>query len=185
MSENTTRIAVLVGSLRAGSINRELAEVAAATAPESVHVEIVEGLAAVPFYNEDLDVEPLDPAVADLRAAIDAADAVLIVTPEYNGTMPAVVKNAIDWTSRPYGAGALKDKPVAAIGASLGRYAGKWSQDDARKSLGVAGGRVVESVEVGIATSELGERTVSQVPEIVEQVRGAVADLADAVGVAA
>jgi len=181
MSESV-KIVALVGSLRAESVNRKVAELAAAGAPESVSIEIYEGLATVPFYNEDLDVEPLDPAVDTLRTTLADADAVLIVTPEYNGTIPAVVKNAIDWGSRPYGSGALKDKPVAVIGASLGRYAGKWSQEDARKSVGVAGGRVIDSVEVGIATSELGGREVSEVPELVEQVRSAVADLVGAVG---
>lgn len=181
MSESV-KIVALVGSLRAESINRKVAELAAAGAPESVSVEIYEGLATVPFYNEDLDVEPLDPAVDALRTSLADADAVLIVTPEYNGTIPAVVKNAIDWGSRPYGNGALKDKPVAVIGASLGRYAGKWSQEDARKSVGVAGGKVLDSVEVGIATSELDGRPVSEVPELVEQVRSAVAELVGAVG---
>ncbi|MBJ7289868.1 NADPH-dependent FMN reductase [Williamsia sp.] len=182
MSESV-KIVALVGSLRAESINRKVAELAAAGAPESVSVEIYEGLATVPFYDEDLDVEPLDPAVDSLRTALSDADAVLIVTPEYNGTIPAVVKNAIDWGSRPYGNGSLKDKPVAVIGASLGRYAGKWSQEDARKSVGIAGGKVVDSIEVGIATSELDGRAVSDVPELVEQVRSAVADLVAAVGV--
>lgn len=182
MSETQTKIVALVGSLRAESINRQVAELARSSAPDSVAVTIYEGLATVPFYNEDLDVEPLDPAADSLRTALNDADAILIVTPEYNGTIPAVVKNAIDWGSRPYGSGAFKDKPVAVIGASLGQYAGKWSQDDGRKSAGVAGGRVVDSVELGIKTSELDGRPVSEVPEIVEQVRSAVADLVDAVG---
>ncbi len=176
------KIVALVGSLRAESINRQVAELAGTTAPDSVSVEVFDGLGVVPFYRADLDVEPLDPAVDALRTALGDSDAVLIVTPEYNGTLPAVLKNAIDWASRPYGNGAIKDKPVAVIGASLGRYAGKWSQEDGRKSVGVAGGRVVDSIEVGIKTSDLDGRAVSDVPEVVDQVRLAVAGLVDAVG---
>ncbi len=182
MTDSAT-IVVLVGSLRAGSINRQVAELAASVAPDAVSVEIYDDLASVPFYNEDLDVEPPVPAVGALRTALSAADAVLIVTPEYNGTMPAVLKNAIDWASRPYGDGALKNKPVAVIGASLGRYAGKWSRDDARKSVGIAGGRVVDDIAVGIKTSDLDGRLVGEVPEVADQVRSAIVDLVDAVGV--
>ena len=67
------------------------------------------------------------------------ADAVLVVTPEYNGSIPAVLKNAIDWLSRPYGNGALKDKPLAVIGSALGQYGGVWAHDETRKSFGIAG----------------------------------------------
>lgn len=177
----TADVAVLVGSLRSGSVNRQVAEVAAEHAPEGATVRIVEDLASVPFYDEDIDSAPLDPAAARLRAEIDAADAVLIVTPEYNGTMPAVVKNAIDWTSRPYGAGALKGKPVAVIGASAGRYGGQWAIDDTQRSVGVAGGVVVEEAAVPIAASTLGGARVAEVAEVTDRVRAAIAALAGAV----
>ncbi|NKX88098.1 NAD(P)H-dependent oxidoreductase [Nocardia coubleae] len=155
MSE--TRILTLVGSLRAGSINRRLAEAAAQTAPEGVDIAIYEGLAEVPFYNEDLDVPGSVPATAQaLRDAVAAADAVLLVTPEYNGTLPAVLKNAIDWASRPYGAGSIKDKPVAVVSASISARAAEWAHGDAVKSVGVAGGVVVESATVRFGT--IGDR---------------------------
>src|SRR5271155_3356546 len=107
----STRILALVGSLRAGSYNRRLAQAAAKYAPEGIDVEIFEGLGEVPFYNEDLDRpgEVSVPAQA-LRDAVQRADALLVVTPEYNGSLPAVLKNAIDWTSRPFRHGAITGK---------------------------------------------------------------------------
>ncbi|NEW41198.1 NAD(P)H-dependent oxidoreductase [Nocardia cyriacigeorgica] len=152
-----TRILTLVGSLRAGSINRQLAEAAVQIAPEGVEIAIHQGLADIPFYNEDVDVEGSVPAAArQLRAAAAEADALLLVTPEYNGTLPAVLKNAIDWLSRPYGAGAIKAKPVAVVSASISPNAAKWAHGDAVKSVGVAGGRVVETAHLHFGT--IGER---------------------------
>ena len=116
----STTILTLVGSLRAGSINRQLAEAAAAGAPEGVEVKLFEGLGDIPFYNEDIDVEGHVPEAAQsLRDAAAAADGLLLISPEYNGTMPAVLKNAIDWLSRPFGAGAISGMPTAVIGGGL------------------------------------------------------------------
>ncbi|SLI30899.1 NADPH-dependent FMN reductase [Mycobacteroides abscessus subsp. abscessus] len=95
-----TRILALSGSLRSASITRQLAEAAAQTAPEGVEVTVYDGLGEIPFYNEDIDVEGAVPAPAQrLRDAVADADGVLLVTPEYNGTLSAVLKNAIDWIS--------------------------------------------------------------------------------------
>src|SRR5271157_900177 len=103
----STRILALVGSLRAGSYNRQLAEAAVRHAPDGIAVDIFDDLADVAFYNEDID-RPGAVAAADrLRADVESADALLLVTPEYNGTIPASLKNAIDWISRPYGSGAI------------------------------------------------------------------------------
>jgi NAD(P)H-dependent FMN reductase len=145
----TTRIAVLVGSLRAGSVNRRIAETLAAQAPAGVEVEIVEGLEEVPFYNEDLDAAGQVPAAAArLREQVAAADRVLAVTPEYNGTMPAVLNNAIDWLSRPYGQGAIKGKPFGVVGVTPTPYGGKWAHEDTARSARIAGAVVVEDVTV-------------------------------------
>jgi NAD(P)H-dependent FMN reductase len=150
----SVRILALVGSLRAGSTNRRLAEAAVKLAPEGVEVELYEGLADVPFYTEDLDVEGGVPAAAaQLRAAAQAADAFLLFSPEYNGTIPAVLKNAIDWLSRPYGAGAFGGKPVAVVGTALGQYGGVWAHDETRKSVGIAGGKVIEDIKLSIPGS--------------------------------
>ncbi|MFD7436091.1 NAD(P)H-dependent oxidoreductase [Streptomyces sp. NPDC059861] len=150
----SVRILALVGSLRAGSHNRQLAEAAVKLAPEGVDVQLYEGLAEIPFYNEDIDVEGTVPAAAArLREAAGSADALLLFTPEYNGTIPAVLKNAIDWLSRPYGAGALGGKPVAVVGTAFGQYGGVWAQDEARKALGIAGATVLEDIKLSIPGS--------------------------------
>ncbi|MCV7194794.1 NAD(P)H-dependent oxidoreductase [Mycolicibacterium brumae] len=177
---SNTRILILLGSLRADSVNLKLAELAVASAPDGVDAEIyLGGLDAVPFYNEDLDVEAARPeAAVRLRAAVGAADAVLIVTPEYNGGLPAVVKNAIDWLSRPYGDSVLSDKPVAVIGAAAGRFGGVWAHDDARKSLGIAGARVVDEVKLSQPLSALDGRHPRENAETAAAVRDAVAQLA-------
>ncbi|NUP14801.1 MAG: NAD(P)H-dependent oxidoreductase [Streptomyces sp.] len=150
----SVRILALVGSLRAGSHNRQLAEAAVKLAPEGAEVVLFEGLADVPFYNEDIDVEGGVPATAAaLREAAQAADAFLFFSPEYNGTIPAVLKNAIDWLSRPYGAGAFGGKPVAVVGTAFGQYGGVWAQDETRKAVGIAGGKVLEDVKLSIPGS--------------------------------
>jgi NAD(P)H-dependent FMN reductase len=146
-SATPTRVVVLLGSLRADSYNRRIAERLRAEAPEGVSVEFASGLAELPFYNEELDTpDRLPEAARDLRAQVAGADRVLAVTPEYNGTMPAALNNAIDWLSRPYGQGALKGKPFAVVGATPTKFGGKWSHEDARRSATIAGADVVPGV---------------------------------------
>lgn len=149
----SVKILALVGSLRAGSHNRQLAEAAVKLAPAGVEVEVFGDLGNLPFYNEDIDAGQPPAAAAELRAAAGAADAVLLLSPEYNGTMPAALKNAIDWLSRPFGTGALKDKPTAVIGTAFGQYGGVWAQDDARKAAGVAGAAIAEDIKLSIPGS--------------------------------
>ncbi|MEY9490492.1 NAD(P)H-dependent FMN reductase [Streptomyces calvus] len=135
-------------------------------------MSLFEGLAEIPFYNEDIDVEGTVPAAAaKLREAAAGADALLLFTPEYNGTIPAVLKNAIDWLSRPYGAGAISGKPVAVIGTAFGQYGGVWAQDEARKSVGIAGGKVIEDIKLSIPGSmtRFAETHPADDSEIVEQ----------------
>src|SRR6201991_2427904 len=143
-------VLALVGSLRAASINRQLAELAAEAAPGGVTVTVFDGLGDLPFYNEDIDNEDVPASVVALRAAAAEADAALVVTPEYNGSIPGVLKNAIDWLSRPFGNGALKGKPAAVIGGSFGQYGGVWAHDETRKSFGIAGAGVVESIKLSV-----------------------------------
>jgi NAD(P)H-dependent FMN reductase len=151
-----TTIAVLVGSLRADSVNRKLAEALRDQAPEGVGIEIIDGLGEVPFYNQDVDNATDIPATAArLRERVASADRVLAVTPEYNGRMPAVLSNAIDWLSRPYGAGALVGKPFGVIGATPTPYGGKWAHADAVRSAGIAGATVVEDVTVSQSALEV------------------------------
>jgi NAD(P)H-dependent FMN reductase len=153
MTKTTTHVVILLGSLRADSYNRRIAERLQAEAPAGVSVEIAEHLAELPFYNEELDGGVVPAAVRTLREQVSRADRVLAVTPEYNGTMPAVLNNAIDWLSRPFGAGALKGKPFAVVGATPTRFGGKWAHEDARRSAGVAGA-VVLPVELSHSTLE-------------------------------
>lgn len=146
----STRTLALVGSLRAGSYNRQLAESAVKHAPDGTDVEIFEGLADVPFYNEDLDRPGVVPNSAQaLRDAVKRADALLLVTPEYNGSIPAALKNAIDWTSRPFGSGVIVDKPVAVVGTSGGRYGGV---GDAHADIGHHARTITGSVYESMAT---------------------------------
>ena len=134
-----THVAVLVGSLRADSVNRQVAESLKASAPAGVEIEIVDGLAEVPFYNEDIDGAEVPAAAAALRDKVGAADRVLVVTPEYNATMPAVLNNAIDWLSRPYGQGAIVGKPLGVVGVTPTPYGGKWAHEDTQRSAKIAG----------------------------------------------
>ncbi|QCO97924.1 NAD(P)H-dependent oxidoreductase [Arthrobacter sp. 24S4-2] len=147
-------ILALVGSVRTGSHNSQLAQAAAKLTPEGVELSIQENLEQVPFYNEDLDSEGSIPQhAAALRESAAHADALLLFVPEYNGTMSAVLKNAIDWLSRPYGAGALSGKPVAVIGASGGQYGGVWAHQDARKAATAAQANVIEDITLSIPDS--------------------------------
>jgi NAD(P)H-dependent FMN reductase len=182
------KILALVGSLRAASVNRRIAELAAAVSPDGVTVTVFEGLGDLPFYNEEIDpamdsdVANPPAAVAALRAAAADADAALVVTPEYNGSLPAVIKNAIDWLSRPFGSGALKDKPLAVIGGSMGQYGGVWAHDETRKSFGIAGARVVESLKLSVPFRTLEGKAPSEHAELTQGVRDVVGKLAAEVG---
>jgi NAD(P)H-dependent FMN reductase len=149
-----TNILVLVGSLRAGSTNKQIAETAVQNAPDGVSITVFDDLASLPFYNEDIDTEStVPPAVVAFRTAIGGADAVLVVTPEHNGTIPAVLKNAIDWASRPFGASEIIGKPVAVIGSAFGQFGGVWAQDEARKAFGIAGATVLTDIKLAIPGS--------------------------------
>src|SRR5207244_11058686 len=99
-------------------------------------------LKAIPPYDEDDDVNPAPPAVAQLRDALAGADAVLFATPEYNSSVPGQLKNAIDWASRPIATNVLRNKPVAVVGASTGAFGAVWAQAEVRKSLAAMGARV-------------------------------------------
>lgn len=156
-TQHSRRIVVLLGSLRAESVNRRIAEALRDRAPAGLTVEIAERLDELPFYNEDLDQPQLDlhPAVVSLRATVAGADAVLAVTPEYNGSMPAVLKNAIDWLSRPYGEGAIVGKPFGVVGTTPTPYGGQWAHEHAVRSATIAGARVVEDVVVSQTSVEV------------------------------
>ncbi len=176
-----TKILVLLGSLRAASVNRQLAELAIESAPDGVELRLYEGLGDLPHYNEDIDTADAPAEVVALREAAASADAALVVTPEYNGSIPGVLKNAIDWLSRPYGNGALKDKPVAVIGTALGQYGGVWAHDETRKSFGIAGPRVIEE-KLSIPSGTFDGKHPRETADVVAKVRDVVGKLAAEVG---
>lgn len=118
--ERTFRVLGIAGSLRAGSYNRSLLNAAIELAPAEMEISVFEGLADIPHYNADVDAAGDPEAVTRLKEAITAADGLLIVTPEYNYGIPGVLKNAIDWASRPVATSVLRDKPAAIMGATGG-----------------------------------------------------------------
>ncbi|MEX2211602.1 MAG: NADPH-dependent FMN reductase [Gaiellaceae bacterium] len=143
-------ILAISGSLRRGSHNTALLREAMEVAPVGVELELYEGLELLPPYNADHDGQEASREGRRLRAVIEGADGLLIATPEYNGSIPGQLKNAVDWASRPAGAGALWGKPVAVIGATTGSYGAVWAQAELRRTLGIAGARVLE-VELPVA----------------------------------
>lgn len=175
-------VLVLLGSLRAASINRQLVEVAVEIAPAGVRLDLFERLGELPFYNEDIDGAEVAEPVGALRQAAAAADAALVVTPEYNGSVPGVLKNAIDWLSRPWQDSALKDKPLAVVGAALGRYGGQWAHDETRKSFAIAGPRVIEDLRLSVPTASLNGRHPRENAQLVTDLRGVVEKLAAEIG---
>ncbi len=100
---------------------------------------------SIPPYDQDDDVDPAPRPVAELRAAVAAADGLLFATPEYNSSIPGVLKNAIDWVSRPRATTPLQGKPAAVAGATTGAFGAVWAQAELRKVLASTGARVVDS----------------------------------------
>ncbi len=147
------RILGISGSLRRGSHNSELLRAAAEALPPGVELDFYDGLKSIPPYDVDDDVEPAPAAVQELRDAIASADAVLFATPEYNASIPGVLKNALDWASRPFPFNSLRGKPVAVIGASTGMFGGVWAQAELRKVLGAIGARVLDR-DLAVARAE-------------------------------
>jgi len=137
------RILGISGSLRRDSHNTRLLRGVGRLLPEGVELELFDQLGAIPPYNEDEEHEA-PPAVAALKAAIAGADAVLVATPEYNASIPGVLKNALDWVSRPVQGTPLMGKPAAVIGASTGLFGAVWAQAETRKVLSTIGARVVD-----------------------------------------
>lgn len=127
------KVAVIIGSLRAQSVNRRLAQAIAKTVAPRLDLQIVD-YADVPLYNQDHEADP-PAAVIAFKDAIKAADAVLFVTPEYNRSMPGVLKNAIDWASRPPGQGVWAGKPAAIAGSTPGAVGTAAAQVDLRNVL--------------------------------------------------
>ena len=146
------RILGISGSLRTDSYNTKLLRAVGDLLLDDVDYEIWAGLKAVPPYDADDDRDPAPAAVARLRHALAGADAILFATPEYNSSIPGVLKNALDWASRPFATNVLRNKPVAVVGASTGVFGAVWAQAELRKVLAAIGARVLdEELPVGQA----------------------------------
>ena len=177
------RVLAISGSLRRDSDNTKLLRAAGELLPPPAQLEFFEGLADVPPYNEDEDVDPAPPAVQKLREAISGADAVLIASPEYNASIPGVLKNALDWASRPFPDNAFRGKPVAVIGASTSMFGAVWAQAELRKVLGAIGARVIDrdlpfstaeeafDAQFKLVSDEQREKLAEILEELVEEAR--------------
>jgi len=138
------RILGISGSLRRDSHNTNLLRTAAEVAGPDVELELYAALKDVPPFDQDDEAHPRPESVARLNEAIANADAVLFSTPEYNASIPGQLKNAIDWVSRPVATNALRNKPVAVVGASTGAFGAAWAQAELRKVLAALGARVLD-----------------------------------------
>ncbi len=148
----------IAGSLRRGSYNRGLIRAAVDLAPSGTKV-VPFDLADIPMFNADVEADGDPPAVTEFKRAIGSADALLIATPEYNHCVPGVLKNAVDWASRPARRSVLTDKPVAIMGASTGRGATARAQAHLRDGLAYTNGFVLPLPEVlvGVARDRFDE----------------------------
>jgi chromate reductase len=139
---------------------------------------VYEGLKDVPPYDEDDEIEGAPEAVSLIRDAVRAADAVSFTTPEYNSSIPGALKNALDWVSRPVATNAMRNKPVAVIGASAGVFGAVWAQAELRKVLDAMGARVGEGeVTVGRAMDRFDANGRLSEPNLEEEVREIAATL--------
>jgi chromate reductase len=134
------RLLAISGSLRGGSYNRALLDAAAAESGPEIEFVFWNHLDRIPAYNEDVEIQP--ESVALLKHEMTRADAVLFATPEYNGSVPGSLKNALDWISRPFADNPLREKRVVVIGASQGAFGATWAQAELRKILHTLGASV-------------------------------------------
>lgn len=146
-----TKIAVFVGSLQEGSLNKKLASNLEKMAPAGMEFEYVD-IGSLPLYNQDL--EGNFPAEAKkAKEQVEAADGVLFVTPEYNRSIPGVLKNAIDWASRPWGSNSFDRKPVGIVGATIGPVGTAVAQSDLRHIAGYLNTKLMGQPELYLPTA--------------------------------
>ncbi|MGI9096885.1 MAG: NADPH-dependent FMN reductase [Solirubrobacteraceae bacterium] len=173
------RILLVSGSLRSGSTNTALLQTAHALTLEGVVTSVYDGLIDLPHFNpdEDVDGEPLAPAPADLRAQLDAADAILFSTPEYAGTLPGSFKNLLDWTV----GGGTYDKPVAWVNASASPTGAAGAHDSLRKVLTYTGTDIVERActRISVPRSSIGPDGLVADPAVGERLAGVLTALAE------
>ena len=172
------RILGIAGSVRRGSHNRRLLRAAGTLLPPGAELAEWDGLAVLAPFDEDAEAFPPEP-VQELLAAIAAADALLVATPEYNASLPGGLKNALDWASRPFPDNVLRDKPSAVIGASTGLFGAVWAQAEVRKVLAASGARVLEGeLPVGLADHAFTDEGELADPALAERLAALLGDLA-------
>ena len=174
----TCRMLLISGSLRSNSTNTAVLRTAQASAPQGVDAALYEGVAGLPHFNPDDDADPLAPAVADLRALVHAADALVLSVPEYAGAMPGSFKNLLDWLIGDDQPGSIAGKPVAWINASPRGAID--AHDSLRKVLGYASATIVESacIEVPVTTTMIGADGLIADPATRERITGMLTALA-------
>jgi chromate reductase, NAD(P)H dehydrogenase (quinone) len=172
----THTIVTIVGSLRKESFSLKIANALAKLAPASLKLDVTT-LESISFFNQDLEANPPADWLA-FREKLQKSSGVLFITPEYNRSIPGVLKNAIDWLSRPFGNSALKDKPLAVVGAAHGRYGGVWAHDETRKSFGIAGPRVVEELKLSVQTTAFDGKHPRESADVAANLRDIVGKLA-------
>jgi chromate reductase len=169
----------LSGSLRRDSFNTRLLRGVGELLPSGVELVVYDRLAEIPPYSEDHERD-VPSAVAALKTAIAEADAILIATPEYNGSLPGTLKNALDWVSRPVAESPVRGKPAAVIGASLGMFGAVWAQAELRKVLATMGARVVDrELPIGQADEALGEGGLPRDHDAVASLSATIDELLD------
>ncbi|WP_067699410.1 NADPH-dependent FMN reductase [Nocardia jejuensis] len=146
-------VLAIPGSLRSRSFNRAFLDAVPGLLPFACRYRIFEDLADVPLFDEDIDVYPDHPGVAALRAAVAAADGVIIASPEYNQSIPGVLKNALDWLSRPHGGGALRGKAVLPVVVTLSRGNGARGLADLNRVVSYLGNTVLYQPEIVLASA--------------------------------
>lgn len=180
-NENEIHILALAGSFRKGSFNQALIRAACELAPEHVRISDFD-LRTLPFYDGDLEAAGDPQEVTALKSAIAGADGLLIATPEYNGSVPAVLKNAIDWASRQPPDSPLRNKPAAVMGTTPSRGGTRRAQSHLREILDRAGADVIDEPSLYLASAfehVIDERLISE--DARDAVREIVAGLVDAV----
>jgi chromate reductase, NAD(P)H dehydrogenase (quinone) len=165
---------VISGSTRRGSFNSRLARLVRDLRPQD-RVTLVSDLTVLPFYDADVEALGVPGVVASLRRAVAEADAVVLVTPEYNGTVPGVLANAVDWLSRPHGQSVLRGKPVVVLSASPTRYGGVRAAEHLRAVLRRIGAAVAtQGMSVPAAHRRLDEPVD---PEVVDQLAAVLSEV--------
>jgi chromate reductase, NAD(P)H dehydrogenase (quinone) len=171
-------VLAISGSLRRDSYNTRLLRAAAALLPPGAELRLWESLKDIPPFDEDDETGPPHIAVARLREAVRRADVILFATPEYNGSVPGQLKNALDWLSRPYATNALRGKPAGVVGASSGVFGAVWAQAEARRVLAAIGARVADrELPVGSVAERFDANGRLLDDDVAAQLRDLLADL--------